>query len=522
MQSMAVERAAARLRALAAPEQMQKARVPALSGGINTNQSPSEIAANESPSIVNMFMFEGRLRSDTGYVPFGTGAVNGTPQGIFQVNHSAGNRDTILITTKTAYYLSTAGVWTGGSIQLSGEISTPVQAVSYAPFDWIVITNGIDPVFYFYLGQFQFMQFDLPTSVVARSLVVFHESLLLIGTTEGGAKHLRRVRASDAGNPTAMRTIIEGAITGIAAIYDLLDTDDDLHCAYTLGSWLILYRNSSIMRATYFGALNQILFWEYMITGEGSLWVGAVAPVTIAQTGAYHVLVGNYNIYRYRGDYSLEPVGDKVWQAILGPTGVLNPMATTTVWCQFIAQWHEVWIGLPTYESLVPDTVLRMSLDQQQVAWFTRRFAEPMLSAGAVLSKFEENVDTPPVLLAGSSGVFEYDFVSNADAGMPIKWSFETKDIGDGTAVSRFDRLLVRGRGAFDIGVEVSLDRGGTWQFLDVVNFRFNAVALLTFNLTSEYMRLRLSGTDPSFELTWLELQYGFESEWVPVFGVVS
>lgn len=497
------------------PEQMQRARIPVPVGGINMNVPASELPDGQSPSVVNMFELQGRLKPDTGYVPFGSGAINGIPQAIYQANHSGGNTDVILVTTKTAYYLSTAGVWTGGTIELNGDTQSPINMISYAPSDWIVITNGIDPVFYFFLDTFRFVQFDLD-GMVCRSLAVFHESLLLVGTTEEGAKHLRRVRASDAGNPTAIKTIIEGATTGIAAIYDLLDTDDDLHCAYPLGPWLILYRHSSIMRATYLGALNQILTWDYMVVGEGAIAVGAVTPVTIAESSTYHVVVGNHEVYQYTGSYSLAPIGTAIWQSQLGADGSLNQLAKSTIWCQYIGQWDEVWIGIPTDESMVPDTVLRLSVGGQP-SWFLRRFADTFLSVVAPPTRFEENTDQPGVLMCGPGGVFQYDFVTPDDAGMPIKWAFETKDIGQGGSLSRFDRLVLRGLGAYDIGVEMSINRGHSWTFLDTVNFNDALDAVLTFNLTNEFMRFRLSGQDPSFSMTWLDVWYIHEGEWTPL-----
>jgi hypothetical protein len=270
------------------------------------------------------------------------------------------------------------------------------------------------------------------------------------------------------------------------------------------------------MRATYLGQLNQILFWEYVIQGDGAQSVLGVAPITIAKTPAFHVVVGAFNVYAYKGDYALEPLADNIWQQHFSVTSNLNQMAKGNIWAQYVANWHEVWIGIPTGEYTIPDTVLRLALGGRP-GWFVRRFADQFISAGSQLMRFEEDTAAPGVLLAGPGGVVEYDFVVPDDRGQPVRWSVETKDMGEGGMLSRFDRLLVRGSGAFDIGVEVSLDRGHNWRFVDVINFRFAALAAVTFQFVSEYLRVRLSGTDPSFKMTWLEIWSELEGEWVPM-----
>ena len=415
---------------------------------------------------------------------------------------------------------------------LNGTIDNQVVATSFPPKGWIIFTNAIDPIFYFDGSKLASLvaASDLPSGTTCVYMLMFHESLFLFATLESGTNLPQRIRMSDLGDPTAWTP---GGKSGasIAAIYDQLDTEDFILAASIVGPYLIVFRETTFMRGTYYGLLDETMFWEYTIYSEG-----VISPGAIADIGSLQEVVGNGGIYQYAGDYNLASEGDAVYQQFFSAVGSIFAPAKNTVFAQYCQDYDEVWVFFPTGSSLVPNTMLRHSLEKG--GWYQRNFANTFISCNPYLpvdtvtwesavGTWAEQVsqwDSKALLSlvanlvlcsADTNQVYIYDYKNQSDNGTAINWSFVTKDIGPGDAMYRFDTLRFYGQGN-GVTVQFSTDGGKTWSTMaSELNFGSGpSLQILTFETVGPYIRFMVSGSDPAFLFNWMEVWYMWESDW--------
>lgn len=422
------------------------------------------------------------------------------------------------------------------AVALNGDPQkSQISAIVFPGNDWIIFSNGIDPVMYYYLGVVTLLP-GLPSTTTCGAIAVFHETVLLGNTTEAGTHLPHRIRQSDAGDPTEWTT-------GIAAIYDLLDTDDTILVMLSLGPWMIVYRQASIMRVSYLGILNEILFFEYMTQLEGAQSQGAVVNV-----GGEHVFVGGSGIYAYQGGYTLDSIGDGVFSEFLSAVGDFNTPARVTLFTVFVPDLDEVWILYPAVldgvPSATPNKMLRVQLEGN--AWSERFFADSFLAAGQFLPfaqttwanatgqwnstqwarpwdsrSLVQNVPSiclcPAVAGGGAVELQLYEYRATTDDGATIEWSLVTKQLGDGYQFSRWERVNIVAVGA-EVLVAVSEDEGATFDVLGTFDFGSITAGPAATNIyldkVSTRMQLRLSGSDPTFELRYIDVISIAESSW--------
>ena len=411
---------------------------------------------------------------------------------------------------------------------LHGTLLNQIEAVSFSPKNWTIFTNNVDDIFYFD-GTFLQKLNGLPTDTTCKFMIVFHESLFLFNTTETGQSFPQRVRMSDLGDPQAWTP---GAGASIAAIYDLLDTEDFIQAAAIIGPYLIVFRDTTIMQGQYLGIFQNIMFWQYMIYGEG-----LVAPGGLTDVGALAMFVGNGGIYTYDGvDYTIDSVGDGVFIGSFSAVGDLNSTIHDMIFSQYVPDYDEVWFFYPAgTASTLPNKMIRQSLEKS--GWFYRFFANKFVGASPYLPVetttwasavgtwaqqqlawnsrvFLANIASILLCSADTNLVYVYDYKTQGDAGVPVAWSFQTKDIDVGDQMDRWDSLRAYGKGN-GVLVEISLDGGQTFSTIGTFNFGTGrSLQILTFQAVSSYIRFRLSGNDPNFALNWMELWYLKESEW--------
>jgi hypothetical protein len=413
------------------------------------------------------------------------------------------------------------------AIKLNGSIGLQPCITAFPANNWVFFTNQIDPIFYWDGLKLIVLSpaSDLPANTTCVFMLVFHECLLLFATTENGQALPQRVRMSGLANPLVWTP---GAGT-IAAIYDLLDTNDFLQCADIVGPYLIAYRERSVMRATYLGVLNNILFWEYTVSEEGALSSGSAMQVSEKD-----YLVGNKNVYTYSADYTLAPVGDAVFNNLFSSICDLNAPAKDTVFDVFIGPFDESWIFYPTDQNATPNKMLRNS--RKKNAWYTRLFANKVVSAAPFTATSTETwatavgvwstdmvawnsravlADTVTMLLCcpDVNEVMDYDYRTQGDNGVLPTWRLQTKDLGGGDQWQRWDSVRVYGQGVATVAY--SLDGGVTFTTLGAMNFGSSpTLQILTLNQVAPYIRWQLSGTDPRFVFFWLEVWSLPESDW--------
>ena len=420
-------------------------------------------------------------------------------------------------------------------VNLHGSLLHQVSIQSYPGKSWIFISNAIDPVMYYdtFGGLLHNLvtHSDLPVNTTCAAMAVFHGSLFLFATEENGQDLPQRVRMSDIGNPLSWTPAANGGpLSSIAAIYDLLDTEDFLHAATILGPYLVLYRETTIMRGTYLGVLTNIIFWEYTIYSEGITSIGAVSEI-----GSQHQFVGNGGIYQYDASYQLNEVGDPIYTATFSAVGDLNASQKDTIFSQYCGDYDEFWVFYPHNQALYPDKMIRQALDK--LSWYYRFFANTFVGSGPYLPTVSTTWSTAigtwasqtatwdsriflanvaSIMLAANdvNQVFLYDYRATTDNGAVIPWSLVTKDIQEGGNLYRWDSCHVYGSGN-GVLVEVSIDGGQSFSTVGTLNFGVGlSVQQLTFQFVSHYIRFRLSGNDPKFEFVWLDVWFQLESEY--------
>lgn len=412
------------------------------------------------------------------------------------------------------------------SLSLSGNPAISQISVQIFPGnDWVIFSNGIDAILYYYQGVVKLLP-GLPANTTCGTIAVFHQLVLIGNTTENGTHFPHRVRQSDAGDPTEWTT-------GIAATYDLLDTDDTILRLLALGPWLITYREKTVMRASYVGVLNEILFWEYMVQLEGAQSQGAVCDV-----GGEHVFVGINGVYSYKGGYELEQIGEQIFTTFLSATGDFNAAAKLTLFIIHVPALDEVWIFYPAGTAVVPNKMLRVQLENQ--AWSVREFAKSFYGAALTLPQsfsswtsakgvwsdpawmrpwssrtFVQNI--PSVLLCPTveGGLLNlYDYAAETDYGTAIPWTLTTREFGDGSNYTRWENVSFVGVGD-GVLLERSQDEGATFTAVATLNFGGDASSQQTYiDKVSTRLQLRLSGSDYDFQLRRGMLTSEEESEW--------
>jgi len=113
-----------------------KGPVDSLSKGINLSVSSDSLDDQEVIRGINVLSQKGRLRTDTGYIPFGS-EILGVPQADFQFSKSNGVTELLLVTTEAFYkYNTTEEQWQfvsdGTATTASGGESAGATSVTVA------------------------------------------------------------------------------------------------------------------------------------------------------------------------------------------------------------------------------------------------------------------------------------------------------------------------------------------------------------------------------------------------------
>jgi hypothetical protein len=107
-----------------------------------------------------------------------------------------------------------------------------------------------------------------------------------------------------------------------------------------------------------------------------------------------------------------------------------------------------------------------------------------------------------------------YDYSSATDNGTPIAFFFETKDYESPTELVTFDGFYAKGTGN-NVLVEISFDRGQTWQTVGTLNFGLTPTQQqVNLQITAQSFRLRVSGSDPTFSMDWYRTDWYDSTPW--------
>ena len=568
-----------------------------LLGGINTAKANANLEDNQCIKLNNVLLRAGQVLSDNGYKTFGQ-VVVGRPQVPYQFKRRDLTTDLILITTSTVYKYSSAllrwilvkgtasttstlaypagttvivvasgvGFATGNligitldngdqlqttvtvagatftlanavpvgrsilinavvlkSVALAGTLDYQVSIDTIAGSDWMVFTNGIDIVKR-YDGADCINVPGLPSggNVVCRSLLLYNTALFLFNTVEGGTAYPQRARRSDQTDPTNWTT-------GTAGTDNLLDSSDSIVTAAVLGPYMIVYRDKSIVRGSFIGNSGVNYYFETMINTDG-----AVSTKSVVSVDDYHIFIGQKNIYEYRGDYIISPIGDNIYYHLYGISGELNPAYKNRNFALYSKDLNELWIASVTSTSLdnTCNEVLRYIVSNK--AWYHREFKDNLIGSGQYTKQQSLTWDTlvgswdaltwtwnsqqilgnaAVILLcsAVTNQVYEYDYVSTLDNATAIAYTVETKDFAINTSNFRFDKIemFIQGMG---ILLEYSTNQGVSWNTMATINQNVLGRVQVYGQFISDRVRFRWSGTGQNFALQWFGFSYKIEN----------
>ena len=408
------------------------------------------------------------------------------------------------------------------ALDLTGSSNIPVSIVTLPSHDWMVFTNGVDIV-QRYNGTTVEVVPNLPSSgnVICRLVALNNNHLVLLNTQEGGTSYPQRVRRSDTGNP-------EEWVTGNAGYTDLYDSEDFIVAYEELGPYGMIYRERSIVRMEYEGSDDRLFYFEPVVIGEGALNQDSVVNL-----GDSHLVFGNSNVYEYRGGFSLEPIGDKIYYEMFGVAGQLNPAYRDRMFAFYVEELDEVWFFYPAEASTKPNKVLRYLVGSR--AWHFRTVNETFMGYGfdqaqanrkwnALVGDWLAQVwawrssklraNSPTTLLCnGTNQVYEYDYLNPTDNGAVISWLFETKDFSSAEGRILLDSVRMKAKGTFLL--EYSTDFGVSWATYGNLTLGGSIVRTEIFGqVDAERIRFKLSGTGAGFTLHWFALRYKVSSEY--------
>lgn len=407
------------------------------------------------------------------------------------------------------------------SVVLNSDLDEHVSFFTLASHNWLVFTNNRDVV-----KRYDGTDcIDIPGladvgTVTAKGVTVFKDHLILVATTEDGSEHPQRIRWSHTSDPTRWTD-------GNASFADLVDTEDFLMNGTPLGSYMILYRDRSIVRMEYIGTDTRLFNFEFVVFGEGP-----VSPNGVVDMGDYHIFWGNTSIWAYTGGFDIEDVGYKIRPLVFQTDGDMNPAFSYRMFSAYIEELDECWFFYPSANADIPDKVLRMKPETQR--FYLRDFHHTLKGLGFFRTTtvqrwidlegdwteqtFRWNsvrllANSPITLLCASDPkqVYAYDYLAVDDAGNVIQYEIESKDFTHPGFMVRIDHLAARMAGT-GISIEYSSDSGETWttagSFDPGSSFITQRVHM---GITVPRIRFKISGSGGGMRLSWLRFPYTIE-----------
>ena len=392
---------------------------------------------------------------------------------------------------------------------------------------WLMFVNGSDPPQAFNGSTCFVLPGTAAVPIDTASYITrYHSVTVLLSTVESGVAYNYRVRRSATGNSGVWDSLNAG-------FDDLADTDDAIQGVFTVNPYLVIPRRKSVIRASYYGVGYQVFYYDYGLSNAGVIGAQAWTP-----TKRDSLLISDSGIYQYVGDYNLTDVGDKVFNYVLNYTGELNPLGEDLLFGIYIPNIDESWFIYPAASSDYPNKILRYS--HKGGGWFPRLLDSKLafLGAGTYIGGTSRTWNDligswavqswswnwrgliqsyASLLFCGAldNQVYIYKFFdSPTDNGAVIPWYFTTKDFVMPEDWETLDGLVFYGQGV--IGkVELSLDFGVTYKVFgtNIVLGTTWSRQELDFSLTTDFVRVRFSGTDPAFKLSWFALKHMFASE---------
>lgn len=411
------------------------------------------------------------------------------------------------------------------TVTLAGTNDKHVFALTVPWTDELVFTNGIDVLYYYdpTATDVKLVQ-NLPSggNTICESIVLFDSSLFLIKTTEGGTNYNNRIRWSDRADYTEW-------VTGEAGYIDLFDSSDDIRQARKIGPHLAVYRSNSIARGVAVNTAVKRFQWDTMVTAQGIISSAAYADI-----GDAHIVVGQNKIYRYRGGFDIQEIGEGIESLLFGVQAEMAEDQGHRVFCTYLKDKNDVLIFYQTGSGSFPNKCLRWHGDYNG-NWTTREFSDAIQGFGEAVDSTAFTWDdltgswedqtwkwnssaivgtSRTILLCSSDGqVEEYDFITADDDGSAKIFTLETQDFSHPNGFLRHDYLELKGSGG-EITVYYSIDEGITFNILEVITIGTTPMKVrLEKQFIGRSIRYKIEGSS-SFSLSWMNIRLSLETEY--------
>lgn len=500
--------------------------IPSLSGGLNLFDSKNDIKDSELTDMSNMVMVDGQLCVDTGFDEYASGGVvSGARRRMYRFRLKNGTEQKLLFTQTGLYYQLpgapttwvAAGDFAGGTFWCTGSAKKPISVVTWQAEDIVIWSNGVDTVFQYLwdagnsvwavkvLGGLAGAGDD-PTVDTCQALAIWEDRLLLFNTTESSVVRPNYIRWSDEADPEEF-DVLNGLVdAGFQALYE---DGGAIRHAEALGQYLIIYRDSSIVRASWIGSDETTIDFQTMIPNEGILGYRSVAVASDA-----HYVVTQRGVFKYTAGVSLEPIGHKIDKLILGPNASVDLSEPDYMYGHFMHVEKTCWFSFPTSASgtliLVYD-ILRKTWHKREItglstsmnsAWIhTTNYYHMMITQAAAVMDYNHSSVT--------------DFVGGADT--QIAWYFVTKNLNADRFI-RTDFVELDALGTGTVTVTISKDDGKTFTAFGTFSLpEALSTELILYKvdkqIVSKNLIFKVSGTGGSVKFGSFKVAFYDESE---------
>jgi hypothetical protein len=281
---------------------------------------------------------------------------------------------------------------------------------------------------------------------------------------------------------------------------------------------------------SYVGSDALLFDFERTVSGEG-----AVSTQCVADVGDYHIFFGNSNLYRYDGDFSIDPIADHIYYKIFGTDGIANPEYKERTFGLYVEELDEIWFFFPSSGSEVPDRLLRYSIVSDAI--FIREFNNSFVGYGFYSTTGAKTwndltgswlqqswvwnskriLSSSPVTLLCSYSpqqVFNYNYTAIKDNTTDIDWYFETKDFTSPSEKFRVDLVEFEAKGG-TTRVLYSTDAGSNWTQIDSKTMGTSHTKHRIWKqFVTDQFRLKFEGDAHGFEIKRLKFKFREESFW--------
>lgn len=420
------------------------------------------------------------------------------------------------------------------AVTLAGIATKHITGETLPWNDWLVFTNAVNIVQRYDPSVSTVVNLPgLPSSgnVIAETLVLFDNSLIIGGLTEGGTNFPTRIRYSAKGD-TGNWTTLEAGTT------DYLEKQARILQLLKLGPFLIAYRTKAITRIGISRGTTRRFESDTVVMDHG-----VFSNIGVVDLVDRHFCWFNNGFYWYSGGFSVEKIPCDVESALFGPESEVSDSNRQKCHVVHVEPFDEILGFYQLASGTGPAKAFRFSLEYN--TWKFRIFPGDIWGtgervAGSVLdwddligdwidqigdwNSYSTFGSLESLLLcagntdiATDQSVYDYNFLANNDfmvgVGTPIAIVLETKDFSHPNKMLRHDYLELRLAGGTII-TDYSTDKGESWINLGtiVANATIRKYRLFRQFLGST-IRFRFTSST-GFTITAMNMRYLAEFEW--------